>query len=119
MSATHDIIEARANYSSSEGALNTHCTFVPNTTARGYLAVVSSDNNNFETLFLAKYNIDSATDIIDGVGSGNYRVAYFDLENNGLPRCSKNDLISSSARIVEVNVPRGTRDEHEQHHSKC
>ena len=80
------------------------------------MAVVSS-RNDFETLFIAKYNTAGTTDITDSVGSGNYQVAFFDLENNGLPTHSTKGWISSSARIVDVNVPRDSRDE--QHQSKC
>ena len=77
--ATHEIVEARAYPSSHEGALDTSCTFIPNTTARGYLAIVSTlpcnDGNRDHPVFTANYNTAGTCDTTNGIGSGDYSVA--------------------------------------------
>ena len=108
---THDIVEASAVSSSLDGAVSTTCTFVQNTTAKGYLAVISDLSCVSKTVFIAEYNTAGTHDITEGVGRGNYQVAFFDLENGGLIALSNNNSISGSARMTKVNISGGPRDQ--------
>ena len=107
-------MEANAIPSSSEGALNTSCVFVQNTTAKGYLAIVSEVSclpNSSDAVFIAEYNTAGTCDITKGIGKGSYRVAFFDLESDGLPTPVDDDSASSSARMMKVDIPGGNRDQ--------
>ena len=96
-----------------DGALNTSCTFVQNTTAIGYLAIVSEVSCNSDLIFLVEYNTAGTHDTTNGIGSGDYRIAFFDIENDGLPSHSSdaNYLLIGSASLTKVTIPRGTRDQ--------
>ena len=104
-------MNARASEYSNEGALNTSCTFVHNTTASGYLAIISDANCNEGITFLIEYNTAGTDDLTDGVGPGDYSIAFYDLESDGLPAHSSDVDLIGSARTAKVIVTDGTRNQ--------
>ena len=104
-------MNASASQCDNEGALNTSCTFVQNTTASGYLAVISNANCSKDTIFLVEYNTAGTDDLTDGVGPGDYSIAFYDLENDGLPAHSSDVDLIGSARTAKVTIMNGTRNQ--------
>ena len=107
--ATHDVVNASAHQGNNEGALNTSCTFVQNTTASGYLAIISDVNCNQDTIYLIEYNTAGTNDPTDGVGPGDYRIAFYDLESDGLPPHPSDDKLIGSAKTADVTLSNGIR----------
>ena len=90
--------------------MNISCTFVQNTTASGYLAIISDANCNEDTIFLIEYNTAGTDDLTDGVGPGDYSIAFYDLESDGLPAHSSEVDLIGSARTARVTITDGTRN---------
>ena len=90
--------------------MNTSCTFVQNTTASGYLAVISNANCDEDIIFLIEYNTAGTDDLTDGVGPGVYSIAFYDLESDGLPAHSSDVDLIGSARTAKVTITDGTRN---------
>ena len=109
--ATHDIVNASASQCNNEGVLNISCTFAQNTTASGYLAVISNANCSKDTIFLVEYNTAGTDDLTDGVGPWDYIIAFYDLESDGLPAHSSEVDLIGSARTAKVTITDGTRDQ--------
>ena len=104
-------MNASANQCNSEGGLNISCTFVQNTTASGYLATISNANRSEDTIFLVEYNTAGTDDLTDGVGPGDYSIAFYDLESDGLPAHSSDANLIGGARTAKVTITDGTRNQ--------
>ena len=104
-------MNASASEYSNEGALSTSCTFVQNTTASGYLAVISNALCNEDIIFSIEYNTAGTDDLTDGVGPGDYSIAFYDLESDGLPAHSSDVALIGSARTAKVTITDGTRNQ--------
>ena len=104
-------MNASAHQGNNEGALNTSCTFVQNTKASGYLAVISNSNCNKDVIFLIEYNTAGTNDLTDGVGPGDYRVSFYDIESDGLPAHSSEVNLIGSARTATVTITDGARNQ--------
>ena len=81
------------------------------------MAIVSERScvasNSSKALFIAEYNTAGTYDVTEGVGGGNYQIAFFDIESDGLLTLSNNNSISGSAIIMTVvSIPGGTWDQH-------
>ena len=90
--------------------MNTSCTFVQNTTASGYLAIISDANCNDDIIFLIEYNTAGTDDLTDGVGPGDYSIAFYDLESDGLPAHSSDVDLIGSARTAKATLSDGIRN---------
>ena len=104
-------MNASANRCDNEGALNTSCTFVQNTTASGYLAVIFDANCSKDAILVVEYNTAGTDDLTDGVGPGDYSIAFYDLESDGLPAHSSDVDLIGSARTAKVTITDGTRNQ--------
>ena len=79
------------------------------------MAIVSERScvaSNNKALFIAEYNTAGTHDVTEGVGGGNYRVAFFDIESDGLLTLSNNSISGSAIIMTEVSIPGGTWDQH-------
>ena len=74
------------------------------------MAIICNANCN-QDIHLIQYNTAGTDDLTDGVGPGDYRVAFFDLESDGLPAHSSDPNLIGSARTATVTITDGTRNQ--------
>ena len=92
---THEVQTVDANNCSRPGVVNVSCTFADNYTAMGYLSILCPNTDSSQEMFVVAdkhdavsvgLNISTGLNIsVPGVPPGDYMVAVFDLESNGLP----------------------------------
>ena len=56
------------------------------------------------------YNTNGDIDILNDVGEGNYTVAFFDIESNGLPMISGGNGFTGAATVQSVTIQNGSRN---------
>ena len=74
------------------------------------MAIISDTNCNEDTIFIIEYNTAGTDDLTDGVGPGDYRVAFYDLESDGLPVHLSDANLIGSARTAKAIVSNGIRN---------
>ena len=74
------------------------------------MAIISNANCNEDIIFLIEYNTAGTDDLTGGVGRGDYSIAFYDLESDGLPAHSSDVDLIGSARTAKVTITDGTRN---------
>ena len=75
------------------------------------MAVISDANCRNDAILIVEYNTAGTDDLTDGVGPGDFRIAFYDLESDGLPAHSSNVTLVGSARTAKVTIASGTRNQ--------
>ena len=86
---THEAQTCVATNCSKPGTINISCNFSENSTAKGYLSILSSKSNQSQAVFvIANRSNMSSSDLrisVPGIPPDNYTVVMYDLGNNHLP----------------------------------